>query len=429
MKRIIAVLLVMVLIFTLAGCTTLDNFKNAWLSDGTLAVSEIPTTIKIGIYEPITGEHKAEGSLEVAGIELANKVLPEILGKPVELIYADNKSNMYEAETAITELMNQKPQVVIGSYGEVMSIEASSFLEESRTPGITVTCTNPLITSNNPFYFTATYTESRQGDALAAYSVNDQKRDAAAVIKVTKDDTYTALIKRFNSKMKKLTGNSTSNCGTFTVSADTVDYTEVIDKLRNSGCKSVLVCLPPEMAAEFLKQCEGNNYNHVLFLGSRNWNDQNLIKLINSSEKLSVAFVAEQEQEKISEATSRFLDLYHSEYGENETPAVATAAAYDAYMMAAMAISNAYETAENTDLNELTADMDAKEKEAVTAEYERVFETGIPTGKMIKDAWNRINKYEGASGNISYNGNNEASKTIAVTPVFKGEKKEAFLFE
>ncbi|MDD4366353.1 MAG: branched-chain amino acid ABC transporter substrate-binding protein, partial [Eubacteriales bacterium] len=72
-----------------AGCTTYDNFKEAFFGGGSGG-----DTIKIGVFEPATGEFAEEGELETRGMELANSLYPEVLGKKVELIYADTGSDL-----------------------------------------------------------------------------------------------------------------------------------------------------------------------------------------------------------------------------------------------------------------------------------------------------------------------------------------------
>ena len=60
--------------------------------------------IKIGVFEPITGANAAGGQLEVEGVKLANKLYPEVLGRKVELVVADNKSDKVEADRKSTRL-------------------------------------------------------------------------------------------------------------------------------------------------------------------------------------------------------------------------------------------------------------------------------------------------------------------------------------
>ena len=181
----------------------------------------------------MTGQYKEQGKEEVTGIELSNKLYPTVLGKKVELVYADNKSNMYDGETAIQELLSGSPSVVLGSYGETLTLVASDYIKATNTPAITVSSTNPLITVNNPYYFSAAYTETRQGDALAEFAYTSQKKDVAATVRLANDDAAVATIKRFTNKIKKLTGLSKSAAGNFVIPADSQDYTETIEKIRN----------------------------------------------------------------------------------------------------------------------------------------------------------------------------------------------------
>ena len=96
--KAITLTIIMILIAALfAGCATFDNFKATFIdkNDDTKAV------VRIGIYEPTSGADKANGELEIEGIELAHEMYPTVNGKFVELVYADNASDIHAAETAI----------------------------------------------------------------------------------------------------------------------------------------------------------------------------------------------------------------------------------------------------------------------------------------------------------------------------------------
>ena len=78
-KKIIAVVCLVLSICMMTGCTTFNNFKNAFFgSDGADAVAK-DRTIKIGVFEPLSGQNKEQGNLELMGIQLANELYPERL--------------------------------------------------------------------------------------------------------------------------------------------------------------------------------------------------------------------------------------------------------------------------------------------------------------------------------------------------------------
>ena len=77
--------------------------------------------IKIGVFEPTTGENGGGGFQEVLGMRYANKTHPTVkIGNDeykVELVEVDNKSDKTEAVNAAQKLVSEKVSVVLGSYG------------------------------------------------------------------------------------------------------------------------------------------------------------------------------------------------------------------------------------------------------------------------------------------------------------------------
>ena len=72
--------------------------------------------IKIGVFQPLTGANAAGGADEYDGAKLANKLVPKVLGKTVQLVVVDNKSDKVEAANAATVLVQkEKVKAVIGS--------------------------------------------------------------------------------------------------------------------------------------------------------------------------------------------------------------------------------------------------------------------------------------------------------------------------
>ena len=152
----------MISVFT--GCATFENFKTGFIDKP----QDHQATIQIGVYEPMSGTDSEAAEQEIKGIELAHEMYPTVNGKIVEMVYVDNASNIYAAETAIKELIVKEPLVILGSYGSVYSLVASDYIRDAEIPAIAVTNTNPLVTRNNDYYFRVCYVDSNQGDILAS---------------------------------------------------------------------------------------------------------------------------------------------------------------------------------------------------------------------------------------------------------------------
>lgn len=77
--------------------------------------------VRIGVYEPQTGDNGPGGKQEILGMQYANYVQPtvEIGGETydVKLEIVDNRTTPENGPTAAAELVNRDVSIVLGSYG------------------------------------------------------------------------------------------------------------------------------------------------------------------------------------------------------------------------------------------------------------------------------------------------------------------------
>ena len=134
MKKMTALLLASVMTVSLAACGGNDDDDAASSGPGTQITAaekdetEATHTIKIGVFEPTTGENSNGGKQEVLGIQYANSVKPTVTinGEEykIELDIQDNQSSTDKAVSAAQQLVADKVSVVLGSYGSGVSIAA-----------------------------------------------------------------------------------------------------------------------------------------------------------------------------------------------------------------------------------------------------------------------------------------------------------------
>ena len=99
--------------------------------------------VKIGVYEPASGDNGAGGKQEALGVQYANSIKPTVtIGDKeykVELVIVDNESSNDKAVTAAAELVSKGVSVVLGSYGSGVSIAASDTFANADIPAIGIT--------------------------------------------------------------------------------------------------------------------------------------------------------------------------------------------------------------------------------------------------------------------------------------------------
>ena len=149
MKKVIAMLLAIVMLFALCACGSTNGDSKNEASSGNKVV-------KIGVFEPTSGQNAAGGKKEILGIEYAHSLYPtiEINGETydIELVYADNGSTAEKAPSAAQLLISNGVSVVIGTYGSGCAIAAGDLFASAKLPAIAP----PALTRRSPSATTTT---------------------------------------------------------------------------------------------------------------------------------------------------------------------------------------------------------------------------------------------------------------------------------
>ena len=161
--------------------------------------------VLIGTLLCTTGPEAAElGQKGLDGIRVAHKMQPEVLGRPVELKFADTKSDKAEAANAVSRLIDRdKVQVIIGDMISSPSIAAAPIAEANGIPMVSPTATNPNVTDGKKFVFRVCFIDPLQGHVGAIIAKDMLKAKTAAVIFDIAQDYCVGLAKFFEDSFTK----------------------------------------------------------------------------------------------------------------------------------------------------------------------------------------------------------------------------------
>jgi branched-chain amino acid transport system substrate-binding protein len=137
---------------------TIKYVPTAALAVALLSGAAGAQTIKIGVNEPLTGAFAASGTYVVNGAKIAADEINAkggVLGKKIELVIEDNKSNPTEAAAVAEKLItNDKTPVMMGAWGSSLTLAVMPKLMEYETPMVVETSSSGKITtSGNPYIF------------------------------------------------------------------------------------------------------------------------------------------------------------------------------------------------------------------------------------------------------------------------------------
>lgn len=295
--------------------------------------------IKIGVFEPITGANAAGGQLEVEGIKLANKLYPEVLGKKVELVIADNKSDKVEAATAAARLVEkEKVTAIIGSWGSSLSMAAGDIVRQGKVPTVGASCTNPLVTAGNDYYFRVCFIDPFQGTVMANYAHSRLNAKKAAIIQEVNNDYAVGLAKFFMDSFKQLTGDPDSIVAVANYNTGDQDFSA---QLTNVKAKNPDVIFAPGNFTEsalIISQARKLGITCPI-IGGDTWETQEFLDIGQEAVEGAVFSTFFATETPITAESAKFIEAYRAEY--NKEPAAVAALGYDAYILILDAIKRA----------------------------------------------------------------------------------------
>ena len=338
--------------------------------------------IEIGVFESLTGENCGGGAQEVDGIKYAHEMYPEVLGKKVELVVVDNKSDKGEATTAVTRLIEKEEVVaIIGSYGSAVSIAASDAISSAGVPSIGCSCTNPMVTQGNDYYFRVCYLDPFQGTVMANYAIQNGAK-TAAIITQNGDDYSTGLGNFFKKSFKELTGDENSIVSESQFHTNEQDFNTILTNVKAANADVIFAPSSVATAPLIIKQARALGIE-AMIMGGDTWENPVVVEVAGAdAEGIVLSTFFDENAKEATEEAKKFVTGYKEKLAGKEPiiPAVA-ALGYDSYIVLLDAIERAGST---------------EDKEA------------------IRQALADTKDFEGVTGIINFDENGDAKKNIAI---------------
>lgn len=332
MKKFLALVLAMLMVFSLCACGDGGGEK----------------VVKIGVFEPITGQNGAGGKQEVLGMQYANAQNPtvEIGGETykVELVIADNESTTDKAASAASQLVAQGVSIVLGTYGSNVAIAGSNTFKEAGIPALGVTCTNPQVTEGNSHYFRICFLDPFQGTVHANFAKEQLKADTIYCLGELGNDYDQGLINYCKEAAEKLG----IKVITESFPKDNSDFTSYLNNAKKAGAQAIFAPCSIQYAQLIVEQSAAQGID-IPLLGSDTW-DNNTIVGATKGKDVQVyvsTFYQEGANPDFEKGIKEWIngDAKNLENnGGNDMLAAVTVMGYDAYMVAIEALKAAGST-------------------------------------------------------------------------------------
>lgn len=403
MKKLSLILVVVLgLAAFLTGCTGGSGGEGGSSNSSSTGAVPDGDTIKIGVFQPTTGENGGGGMQEVLGIRYANKVMPtiELNGKTynIELVEVDNQSDKAAAVTAAQTLISKGVMAVLGSYGSGVSIAAGDTFKSNLVPAVGCSCTNPQVTKGNEFYYRVCFLDPFQGKVMATYAI-DEGFKKAAVINQNGDDYSTGLAGFFKKAFVELGGEIVAE---ETYQTNESDFNAILTKIKSTKPDCIFIPSSINTASLIIPHIKANGIQAKILAGDT-WENASIM----SKDAVGVAFSTFFDENDTSNPVAKEFVTGFKAYinsdpenvkknADTDTVAAMSALSYDSYL----AVYNALKALDGKELNSVA----------------------------IKDALKTV-EFDGVTGHIKFDENGDAIKNVAFIKTISPESLQSKEFK
>lgn len=340
-------------------------------------------TIKIGGNLEMTGGSATYGKSAQNGIKLAIEdanAKGGVLGKKIELVVADNKSEAAEAANAMQKLVAQdKVLAVIGPNLSSLSIATTTITTSAKVMAISPMGTNPGITvdkdgKTKEFMFRACFIDPFQGTVMATFAKNQLKVNKVALLIDNSSDYAKGLSQFFKESFVKSGGTIVAEESY--LQKDT-DFKATLTKIKAQNPDMIYIPGYYQEVGMIIKQAREMGIE-VPMTGGDTWDSAKLPEIAGKDSLNNTYFSSLYSPDDDSTLNKDFVAAYQKAY--NEKPDVFAALAYDS----ALLVINAIKTANGTDT------------------------------VKIKDAMAATKDFSGVSGNVTFNAQHNPVKSAVI---------------
>ncbi len=336
MKKTVSLIMAVVMAASLTACAG---------ATGAAAGGASGDTIRIGVFEPSTGDSASGGKKEILGMQYANSEAPtvEVGGKTynVELVMADNGSSADKAPSAASELVGKDVSLVLGSYGSGVSMAGGPKFEEAGLAAIGVTCTNPNVTAGNDYYFRICFLDNFQADVLANFAMEKFSAKKAYCLGENGNEYDQGLCVFFKQVFEAAGGEVITD----SFPTNNSDFTSYLNKAKSEGADVIFTPVSIAYAKQIMEQAASLDIG-IPFLGSDTLDDNMVLEATKGTNlQLFVStFYQEGGSDKFDKGIKEYINGNSDALtanGGNDTISAVTAMGYDAYYVALEAIKAA----------------------------------------------------------------------------------------
>jgi branched-chain amino acid transport system substrate-binding protein len=332
----------------------------------------------IGAYFSLTGGDAKFGTDSKEGIEIAVEEINAaggVKGKPLRVIFADDKSLPNEVTNQVQGLIDRdKVVALLGEVASSRSIPGGIIANKKGIPMISPSSTNAEVTKGRDFVFRVCFVDEFQGRMGADFCINKLGKKNIGLF-YAEDDVYSqGLATEFSKAVADLGGKIVVE-KKFTQAE--MNFTTFAKDIKPSGAEMIYAPIYYKQMVQLGRHAKDQGVTGDMWLGSDGWSGEQALL-----DELEGAYFTDHHAPDLPWGPSKkFVAAYEAKH--KRKPSSLAAMGYDSALVLADAIKRAKED----------------------------------TPKGIRDAIAETKDFPGASGIITIDGDHNAQKPIVVVQI------------
>ncbi len=349
--------------------------------------AESGDVIKVGEFASLTGKEAAFGQSSHKGTVLAIDEINSaggVLGKPLKLIYEDNRSTSGESATIVKKLISREKVVaILGEVASGRSLEAAPICQQNKIPQISPSSTNPKVTEMGDYVFRVCFIDPFQGTVMAKFAKDTLKAKQVALLYDASAPYSVGLAKFFREKF-------TADGGTIltekSFNSGDKDFKPQLTAIKAAGPQAIFVPCYYTEAALIVVQARQLGLTLPLF-GGDGWEAPELLQ-IGGAAMEGTYYSTHYSAEDAAPAVQKFVSKFKAK-NNNEIPDAMAALGYDSVYVLADALKRA----------------------------------GGTDSAKLRDALAATKDFDGVTGKTTIDANRNATKSAVIITIQNGKFK------
>ncbi len=347
MKKILALALALVMLFSFAACGGTTDEETTAASDTEVSAD----AFTVGVIGPTTGDYAIYGGSAAQGAQIAVDEI-NALGGDIQftLLVEDDLGDPETSVNAYNTLKDQGIQALLGTVtsGACISVAAETYADGMFQ--LTPSASSASVTEGNDNVFQVCFSDPNQGTAAADYIVSEELGTTVAVIYQSDIDYSVGIYETFEAQAEEL-GLEIVYVGAFTDDTKT-DFSVQIAKAQESEADVVFLPIYYNEGAQIFTQAAAVDYSPIFF-GVDGMDGILTLDGFDTALAEGVYLLTPFAADATDDATVSFVETYEATYGE--TPNQFAADGYDSVYILYQLIQESGATSDLSyeELNEL----------------------------------------------------------------------------